>query len=185
MKEQKYLVTQEQLDSMAAMAAKKAVDAYRAEERKAQKRRENENIRITRKKLQAYRRTKASLAEEIEFTDDEKIELRWAFIKDFMGSDFDGIAKADDRIKTFENKRNRDMFEVQTIDRALELYRREAERSSSDEFRRRYRELCFMYVDEGDLTISDIADIESVSEKIVYRDLGIACSILAVYLLGM
>lgn len=185
MKEKKYQVTQEQLECMAAVAAEKAVEAYRLEARKAKRRMEDENVRITKRKLQAYRRTKASLSEGIEFTDDEKIELRWAFIRDFMGSDFDGIAKAEDSIKAFENKRNRDTFEVQTIERALSLYRREADRSSSEEFKRRHRELCAMYVDEEERTIGEIAEMESVSEKIVYRDIRIACGILAVYLLGM
>lgn len=185
MKEPKYSVTQEQLKSIAAIAAEKAVEAYRSEEKKTQKRRENENVRITKKKLQSYRRVKASLAETEEFTDDEKIELRWAFIKDLMGSDFSGITKADDRIKSVENKRKRDLFEIQTIDRAMELYRQEVEKSSSEEFRRRYRELYAMYIDDEVLTVKEIAEIENISEKIVYRDLGIACNILAVYLLGM
>lgn len=185
MKEKKYQVTQEQLEIMAAVAAEKAIDAYRSEERKAQRRMENENVRITKKKLQAYRRAKESLSEGIEFTDDEKIELRWAFIQDFMGNDFNGIAKAEDSIKAFENKRNRDTFEVQTIERALGLYKREADRSTSEEFKRRYRELCAMYVDEEERTVGEIAEMENVSEKIVYRDLRIACGILAVYLLGM
>lgn len=185
MKEQKYSVTQEQLNSIAAIAAEKAVEAYRSEVKKTKKRMDNENVRITKKKLQSYRRVKASLAETVEFTDDEKIELRWLFIKDLMGSDFDGVQKADDRIKSIENKRKRDMFEIEMIDRALNLYKREADKSSSEEFRRRYRELCAMYIDDDALTVKEIAENESISEKIVYRDLGIACNIMAVYLLGM
>lgn len=185
MKEQKYLVTQEQLNGIAAIAAEKAVEAYRSEEKKTQKRRDNENVRVTKKKLQSYRRVKASLAETEEFTEDEKIELRWAFVKDLMGSGLDVVEKADDRIRSVENKRKRDLFEVQSIDRAMALYKREADSSSSDEFRRRYRELYAMYIDDEVLTVKEIAEIENISEKIVYRDLGIACKILAVYLLGM
>lgn len=33
--------------------------------------------------------------------------------------------------------------------------------------------------------VKEIAEMENISEKIVYRDIGIACKILAVYLLGM
>ena len=185
MKEQKYSVTQEQLNSIAAIAAEKAVEVYRSEEKKSQKRRDNENVRITKKKLQSYRRVKASLAETVEFTEDEKIEYRWSFIRDFMGSDLSGLQRIDDRIKSFENKRKRDMFEIQMIDRAMELYKKEADKSSSDEFRRRYRELYAMYIGDEVLTVKDIAENESISEKIVYRDLGIACNIVSVYLLGM
>lgn len=185
MKEQIYSVTQEQLNSIAATAAEKAVEAYRSETKKAQKKAEDENVRITKKKLQSYRRVKASLAETEEFTEDEKIELRWAFVKDLMGSDFGTIQKAEDRIKAVENKRKRDLFEIQMIDRAMELYKREVDKSSSEEFCRRYRELYAMYIDDDALTVKEIAENEKISEKIVYRDLGIACKIVAVYLLGM
>lgn len=185
MKEPKYSVTQEQLNSIAAIAAEKAVEAYRSKEKKTQKRRDNENVRITKKKLQSYRRVKASLTETELFTEDEKIELRWAFVSDLMGSAMDAVGKCDDRIKSVENKRKRDSFEIQSIDRAMELYRREAESSTSDEFRRRYRELYAMYIGDKVLSVKEIAENENISEKIVYRDIGIACKILAVYLLGM
>lgn len=118
MKEARYSLTQEQLNDLAAIAADRAVEAYRSEEQKTQKRKDNENVRITKKKLQSYRRVKASLAETEEFTEDEKIELRWAFVRDLMGSGLDVVEKADNRIRSVENKRKRDSFEIQSIDKA-------------------------------------------------------------------
>lgn len=112
MKEARYSLTQEQLNDLAAIAADRAVEAYRSEEQKTQKRKDNENVRITKKKLQSYRRVKASLAETEEFTEDEKIELRWAFVRDLMGSGLDVVEKADNRIRSVENKRKRDSFEM-------------------------------------------------------------------------
>lgn len=185
MKEQTYSLTQEQLNSIAAIAANKAVEAYRSEEQKTQKRRENENVRVTKRKLQSYRRVKASLAETETFTDDEKIELRWAFVKDLMGADFNGIEKAEDRIRSVENKRKRDSFEIQSIDRAMELYKAEVDKAENDEAKRRYRVIYAMYIDDEAMTIEEIAQIENVSEKTVYRDIGLACKVVAVYLLGM
>lgn len=107
MKEARYSLTQEQLNDLAAIAADRAVEAYRSEEQKTQKRKDNENVRITKKKLQSYRRVKASLAETEEFTEDEKIELRWAFVRDLMGSGLDVVEKADNRIRSVENKRKK------------------------------------------------------------------------------
>lgn len=185
MKEPRYLLTQEQINSIAEMAADKAVEAYRSEERKAHRRKDNENVRITKKKLQSYRRVKASLADTEEFTDDEKIELRWAFVKDLMGSAYDSIEKSEERIRSVETRRKRDSFEIQSIDRAMRLYGLEAESSTNDEFRRRYRELYAMYIADEAKGVKEIAEEENISEKIVYRDIGIACKILAVYLLGM
>ena len=185
MKEPRYSLTQEQLNSIAAVAADKAVEAYRSEEKKAKRRKDNESIRITRKKLQSYRRVKLSLEETEEFTDDEKIEYRWAFVKDLMGSGCDVVEKADDRIRAVENKRKRELFEIQSIDRAIGLYKKETDRSLKEESSRRYRTLYARYIDDKEWSIEEIASNENVSEKTVERDLRIACEIVAVYLLGM
>lgn len=185
MKTPHYSVTQEQLNGIAEMAAEKAVEVYRAEEKKIQKRRDNESVRVTKQKLSAYRRLKASLADTEEFTDDEKIELRWAFVKDLMGSGLEVVEKAENRIRSVENRRKRESFEIQLIEKAMDLYRKEVERSATDEEKRRYRELYAMYIDEVPMSIKEIAEMERISEKIVYRDLGIATQIVSVYLLGM
>ena len=122
MEEQKYLLTQEQLDYVVQIAAEKAVSIYHSEEKKMQKRKEKEYVRITNRKLQAYRRVKESIKETDEFTDDEKIELRWNFIRDLMGSGLEAIQKVEDRISLMEHKRKRDLFEIQSINRAVNLY---------------------------------------------------------------
>lgn len=185
MNEPKYSLSQEQLNSIAAIAAEKAVEAYRSEQQKTQKKQDNESIRITKKKLQSYRRVKASLAETEEFSEDEKIELRWQFVKDLMGSSMQYVDKAENRIKSIEHKRKRDLFEIQTIDKAMRLYKREVDNSTNDELQRRYRVMHAMYIADEVLTIEQIAEKENTSEKTVYRDIGIACKILSVYLLGM
>lgn len=185
MKEVKYCLTQDQLNELAIMAGKSAVEEFRLEEAKAKKRKSNENLRITKKKLQSYRRVKASLDDTEEFTDDEKIELRWAFVCDLMGSGIDAIEKADNRIRSVESKRKRDKFEINSIDKAMELFRKEVENSPNEESKRRYRELKMLYIDDRQCTVQEIAELENVSDKTVYKDIGIACEIVAVYLLGM
>lgn len=182
---QQYVVTQEQIDGIASIAAEKAVEAYRAEEGRARRRMDNANARITKEKLQSYRRAKAAISEGTEFTDDEKVELRWKFVHDLMGVGVSGIERAEDRIRTIENKRKRDLFETQMIDKALAMYEAEAERTGNEEFSRRLRELKAMYTDEAGMTAREIADAEGISEKTVYHDLGIACRILSEYLIGM
>lgn len=185
MKEPRYSLTDEQINKIAGIAAEKAIEAYRLEEIKAKKHLETKSIHITKNKLKSYRRVKASLVETEEFTEYEKIELRWEFVKDLMGSGLDVIEKSENRIKSFEAKRKRDLFEIQSIDKALSLYKEEVDNSESDEAKRRYRELYLMYIDDKIYSIAEIAEIENISEKIVYRDLGIACKIMSVYLIGM
>lgn len=185
MKEPKYSVTQEQLNSIAAIAAKKAVEAYRSEEKRSQRRAANVSVRVTRKKLQSYRRIKSSLEETEEFTDDEKVELRWAFVKDLMGNGYDSVENADSRIRAVENKRKKELFEIQSIDRAVGLYKKEADNSKKEESSRRYRVLYARYIGDVEMSVKEIAAIENVSEKTVERDLRIACEIVSVYLLGV
>ena len=185
MSQSRYSLTEKEIDEIATLAAKKAVEGYCEQEKKAIKRKENEYLRITKNKLKAFRRVKASLAETESFSDGEKIEYRWLFIKDLMGSAADAVGRADDRIRSVEIKRRKDSFEVQIIERALNLYKNEVESIGSEEDKRRYRELYDLYVSEYPKNISEIAADENVSEKIVYRDIGIAVKALSVYLLGM
>lgn len=180
-----YRLTWEELENLTSIASEKAIAKYSKHIEKEKKSRANENIRITKKKLQAYRRTKTTLAEEIEFNDDEKVELRWQFVQDLMGVGLDGILDAENTMKKYEQKRRRDSFEVQIIDKALEFYEKEAEKSTNEEFKRRFKILKMMYVDPEEKTVAEIAEEENLSEKTVYRDLGIACEIMSVYLLGM
>lgn len=180
-----YKLTWEELENLAHIASEKAIAKYSKIIEREKKSRTNENVRITKKKLQAYRRTKTTLSEEIEFTEDEKVELRWKFVQDLMGVGLDGILDAENTIKKMEQKRRKDSFEVQAIEKALEYYEKEAEKSTNEEFKRRYSILKMMYFEPEEKTVAEIAEERNLSEKTVYRDLGIACEIMSVYLLGM
>ena len=83
-----YVLTQEQINQIAAVAGKEAVQTFRAEQVKAEKKRarEENKVKKTKKMLSSYRRIKATLSDEAEFTEEEQIELRWNFIQDLMGS---------------------------------------------------------------------------------------------------
>ncbi|MBQ6091338.1 MAG: MerR family transcriptional regulator [Lachnospiraceae bacterium] len=185
MGERRYELTQEDLNRIAVLASKEAIAAYKAEIKKSETKRSNEKISVTKKKLASYRRVKASLVETEEFTEEEKIDLRWKFVEDLMGSAQEVMRKSEDTILSIEKKRKRDRFEIQSIDRAMQLYAAEAERNTSEEFKRRYREIMARYIDDNEKSITEIAEEESITEKTVYKDLGIACKIVATYLLGM
>ena len=128
---------------------------------------------------------KATLSEEVEFTEDEKIELRWKFVEDLMGSSRAIVSKSEMTVIDSEKKRQENLYCIHCIENAVRLYGEECDKSTSEEGKRRFRELCAMYIDEIPMTVSEIAEMEKVSEKTVYKDLGIACKIIAVYLLGM
>ena len=81
-----YVLTQEQINQIAAVAGEEAVKRFRAEQVKSDKKRarEENKVKKTKKMLSSYRRIKATLSDEAEFTEEEQIELRWKFIQDLM-----------------------------------------------------------------------------------------------------
>lgn len=182
-----YVLTQEQINQIAAIAGKEAVKTFRTEQVKAEKKRarEENKVKKTKKMLSSYRRIKATLSDEAEFTEEEQIELRWKFIQDLMGNVKDTVSKSERTIKDTEKRRQEDMYCIYRIEKATEMYREECEKSGSEEAKRRYRELSMMYLDENQYSVQEISEVEKVSDKTVYKDLGIACGIVAVYLLGI
>lgn len=182
-----YVLTQEQINQIAAIAGKEAVKTFRVEQTKAEKKRarEENKVKKTKKMLSSYRRIKATLSDEAEFTEEEQIELRWKFIQDLMGNVKDTVSKSERTIKDTEKRRQEDMYCIYRIEKATEMYREECEKSGSEEAKRRYRELHMMYLDEKQYSVQEISEVEKVSDKTVYKDLGIACGIVAVYLLGI
>ncbi len=181
-----YVLTQEQINQIAAIAGKEAVQMFRTEQIKAEKKkaREENKVKKTKKMLSSYRRIKATLSDEAEFTEEEKIELRWKFIQDLMGSPREAVSKSERTIQDEEKRRQEDLYYIYRIEKAIEMYREECERSGNEEARRRYRELSMMYLKEREYSVQEISQVENVSDKTVYKDLGIACGIVAVYLLG-
>lgn len=182
-----YVLTQEQINQIAAVAGEEAVKRFRAEQVKSDKKRarEENKVKKTKKMLSSYRRIKATLSDEAEFTEEEQIELRWKFIQDLMGNVKDTVSKSERTIKDTEKRRQEDLYCIYRIEKATEMYREECEKSGSEEAKRRYRELSMMYLDEKQYSVQEISEVEKVSDKTVYKDLGIACGIVAVYLLGM
>ena len=182
-----YVLTQEQINQIAAVAGKEAAQTFRAEQVKAEKKRarEENKVKKTKKMLGSYRRMKATLSDEAEFTEEEKVELRWKFIQDLMGSAREAVSRSERVIQDGEKRRQEDLYCIYRIEKATEMYREECERSGSEEARRRFRELSMMYLEEKEYSVQEISTVEKVSEKTVYKDLGIACGIVAVYLLGI
>ena len=179
-------LTQEQINQIAAIGAKEGVRAYKEEQKKEERRRKKEDskVRKTKKLLSSYRRIKATLSDGEQFTPEEQAELRWKFIEDLMGNTREIAGKSERTIKDTERKREEDLYCVFRIEKATEMYREECEKSGSEEAKRRYRELSMMYLDEKPYTVQEISEVENISDKTVYKDIGIACGIVAIYLLG-
>lgn len=167
-------LTQEQINQIAAIGAKEGVRAYKEEQKKEERRRKKEDskVRKTKKLLSSYRRIKATLSDDEQFTPEEQAELRWKFIEDLMGNTREIAGKSERTIKDTERKREEDLYCVFRIEKATEMYREECEKSGSEEAKRRYRELSMMYLDEKPYTVQEISEVENISDKTVYKDIG-------------
>ena len=68
---EKYILSQEQLNQIAAIASRAGVKAYKDEQAKNEKKksRNEDKVRRTKKMLSSYRRMKATLSDEREFTE--------------------------------------------------------------------------------------------------------------------
>ncbi len=182
-----YVLNQEQIEQIVMISAREGQKAFWKEQKKTNKKRAQEENKIvkTRNMLKSYRRIKTTLSDETEFTEEEKIELRWSFIEDLMGNQRESVSRSEQVIKDGEKRRQEDLYCIYRIEKAAEMFREECEKSGREEMMRRYRELAMMYLEEKLYTVQEIAEIEMVSDKTVYKDIGIACSIMAVYLFGI
>ena len=83
-----YQVTGRELTQIAEISAREAVKMCREERKKTEKREQSnaDKVKRTKKLLSDYRRLKREIPENEEFTEGEKVEKRWAFLRDLMGS---------------------------------------------------------------------------------------------------
>jgi len=183
------ILTNTQLENLVKISAQEGIKAYQHEIEKCNKENEKryDKVRQTKKLLASYRRLKNKLEnEELGFyTEDEKIELRWKFLEDLMGSARNIIKKTEQKVIDTEKKLQEERFYLQRIESAVELYRIETEKSNNEEQKRRFREIYYLYISDERKKVAEIAQIEHINEKTVYKDINIACKAIALYMLGI
>lgn len=179
-------ISTEIIEQISAVASLEAIKAYKdeksKEERKEKKKRDS--VERTKNMLKSYRAVKKRLDDGIQFTKEEQAELRWKFLEDLMGDPIFAGREPETVAEDKEKKRQEDIYGVYMIDTAMRLYEEECKATDNEERKRRFRELHAMYIEEQECTVAEIAAQEDISEKTVYKDIGIATQILAIYLFG-
>lgn len=168
---------------IAEIAAKAGIEAYKEEQKKAEKNKKTQKVKDTKRQLAAYRQIKRQLREEKTFTYEEEQEYRWKCIKDLMENSY--VGKSDRIIDDEEKRRQESMYTVYRIENAMKMYKEEVELSCNEEDKRRYREIYDMHIADQPVSVQDLAERENISDKTVYRDIGIAYKIVAFYLYGI
>ena len=137
-----YQVTGRELTQIAEISAREAVKMCREERKKTEKREQSnaDKVKRTKKLLSDYRRLKREIPENEEFTEGEKVEKRWAFLRDLMGS---AHINSQERVVEKEQKsRAETMYYINRIERAIETYREECETSKKPEAMRSMEKRC-------------------------------------------
>lgn len=180
-----YVLTQDQINSIAAIASKEGARVYQDEAKKAERRmaKLTDKVEITKQRLRDYRAVKEKLANET-YTKEELVELRFKYLEDLMGSVKVDKTRTEAKIEAELRLHVRNADAVEKLDHAYEMYQSECEKWGTDDEKRRCREIYMLYMDETVYKVDDIAEIENVSTQTVYRDIGIASKRMATYLLG-
>ena len=121
------------------------VNAYRKELVDEERNIEKLLVKSIKQKLVNYRRTKEKLANEVKLTKEEERELRYECIKDLMGNIDQQLTRSERRIQRNEEKRRKDLFEIQCLEKAVELYKKECNESASEEIKEDV-ENCVLYI---------------------------------------
>ncbi len=164
----------------AAKSCRKVIEQERIEH---EKRQYDKRYKTTKDMLRNYRREKLRLADEAEFTEVEQAERRWAFLVDLIEAT-QGDEKLSDTITDFEKKRRESKYTIWLVENALRLYEMEVEKYGSDVDKRRFDEMKAMYIDEVAIEVPELAKMYNVTEKAIYKDIGLATKIMMVYLFG-
>lgn len=164
-------------------AADACIKVVEAERLKKEKNDADNRLQVTKEMLKNYRREKLLLGDEESFTDEEKAEKRWEFLEDLIGKPLSDD-KLTSSIPEYEHKRKERRYSIWLVDNAIRLYETEAYNYGTEVDIRRFRVLRSMYIDEERMQASELAEEYGVSEKAIYKDLGIATKIVMVYLFG-
>ena len=167
------------IEQTAQEAVQAAMNAVREAERK--KARQSDPAKVAQRMLTEYRRLKIAQNEDIRISEAEGLEMRWKYLEDLMGTP-DHTMVAETTMYVREKKLQYNQYKIQRIEAAVDMYRRECENSGNEEDMRRWRTVRMRHMDEPVKTVWEIAQTEHISDKTVYKDLGMAYRVIAVYL---
>lgn len=167
-------------EAASVIASTKAIEYYKKETEAQRISLQKEHLKETKDRIRSYRRKKKLLEEFYQITDEERIQRRYDYLSDLMETT-DLRIKADGIIETEVAKTQRLDYDIWLVDTAMRLYWEECELSNKDEVRRRWRVIDQMYISD-EKTAQEVAEEEHVTDKTIYKDMGIAFKILSFYM---
>ncbi|MDU5080250.1 hypothetical protein [uncultured Tissierella sp.] len=173
------LVQNEIIRLAAEAGAKAAMDTMEKEKKKAQKSRYDRRLRNTKLLLRNYRmfeeHTKNAVV-NVSDLDENAIDILDR-VYEYSGSEL--------YVESIKNSVVRTTIILTHIKEMLILYETYCMRSSRPEDQRRYRIIESLYITDMPLTIKEVAKIECIDERTVYKDIDAACEKLSALIFGI
>lgn len=177
-----YVLSEQEMDLLISKAAQAAADRCKevlAKDEQKRKKEENDILyKKTKKILQGYRIGKIKIKDEEKFSADEQAEMRWKFVEDLVGRPDSFDQESERIISDFEKKRRDSQYAIWKVENALFLYENYVE-NGSEEDKRRLEELKDMYINPAGMKIVEIAEKYGITDKCVYKDIGISTRIMS------
>jgi hypothetical protein len=182
-------MTQDMLKELMKVAARTAsrttIDEMEKQREKAIKQNYDLRYKRTKDRLRGYRMLKQKVEAEMEFTEPEEDYWRYTFLEDLMGNPESFMEKPTAQLNKEEAQRYSDRRKLALTDNALTLYETDCQKHGRELDQRRYEEMRMFYgLDSEPMTAQEIAEIKQVTDKAIYKDVGIATKIMSVYLFG-
>lgn len=175
----------ELLKAAGRAASKATIEEMERQREKRKKQEEDLRYKKTKERLKGYRLLRQKVDAETSYTEAEQDYWRLMFLSDLMGDPTSYMEKSVNEINREEADRRNDFRKYILTENALHLYERDIEHHGKEVDVRRYQEMRLFYgLDDNPVLAPELAEQFGVTEKAIYKDIGIATRIMAVYLFG-
>ena len=177
----RYVLTEDQISNIAAIAAQKGIESYKEEQKRSEKERSSRVKNNAKLLITNYRRFKAMCSnatyDQGTVSDDELSEILELMQGYHRSRDFE-LSSIKDRVV-------RTKMIMDHVDSMLEIFKRQCESAIDPEESRRYRVIEGLYLLPEPKSIRDIAEEEAITTSTVYRDCDKAYKRLAILFFGI
>lgn len=176
-----YVLSEENLNTIVAIAAEEGIRSYKAEQDREQKERQSRHENNARTLIYNYRRFKSMCNRSVYTIEDSED----ADLQELME-----IMQGRIRAKNYEtisikDKVVRTRLIMDHVDAMLDVFKKQCEKAADPEESRRYRVIEGLYLAPEPKTVREIAEEESITTSTVYRDCNKAFRRLAILFFGI
>ena len=167
-------------DELVEQIARCAISEYQKVEDRNRKERHDRNLRNTKKLMRIMpavrQHSDSSISELEEVCEDDGLDVLISMMHGSGGSL---------KVESIQRSVARTRLIIDHVDAMIDAYRKEALASKRDEVKRRFRVFEMTYLTDEPVDPEEIAKIENIDKRTVYKDINAACERLSYYIFGI